>query len=511
MARVTGLSSFAANFEPKVAGPIDSRCVVQYLSDLTLLATWNRGDGNAYVYVGLPVSVTEDANPDNNGLYLLKAADYTNIANWEKIGSGGSGGSTIPFNWTFLTSSWITVGPLSTITIPPSTHSQGESKYLYVGLFESGTPNESLITSYKIGDTGTVTIETVTPFDGFVIISNLNNSSPFVTSTIHNDLIDRDAAGNHSVMRPLADSADSFKVTKADGVSEIIRCGSLTDLVNINSDLEVKHPLSAQPYMKFIRGGVKAITDGVANPDVGFILGTMLNLLSYSPDFAQINIQNLNDGLNSSSDIVCTAGDGTNSEKYINVGINSSEFPYNAISPLGTGERTGYLMADQEIHIYNTVIKPILFGINSIVKARLDQNQFRVYADVRLDDISYMGTDPECLTTKQYVDSLMHAGRQTLTASGSSTTINLSLGRFISLNLSSVSNPHSINLTNAVVGIEYYIYLIQGASAVNVNFPVGTKQAGGGGAAVIGVSNAEQMVACLFDNTNYYISTQRYF
>lgn len=79
--------SFAYNI--KASAPIDSRMRVEYISDLTTV--WS--DEEAPAYAGMVVSVLED-----NGLYVLKAkegeitkpADYTDINNWIKIGTGNN-------------------------------------------------------------------------------------------------------------------------------------------------------------------------------------------------------------------------------------------------------------------------------------------------------------------------------------------------------------------------------------------------------------------------------------
>lgn len=83
MARATGLLNFSANFEVGYAQPFDARAVVPLKSDLLLADTW---DG--FSYVGMLVAVTADPTPENNAVYLLKAADFTLEANWEKVGTG---------------------------------------------------------------------------------------------------------------------------------------------------------------------------------------------------------------------------------------------------------------------------------------------------------------------------------------------------------------------------------------------------------------------------------------
>lgn len=96
MGRIRGLFDFSASFEVQYGEPLDGRAVVQFLSDLTSQESWAAPDGNVYTYVGMRVSVVNDGA--NNGVYWLKASDYTDLDNWERLGSGsGSGGRTYPF------------------------------------------------------------------------------------------------------------------------------------------------------------------------------------------------------------------------------------------------------------------------------------------------------------------------------------------------------------------------------------------------------------------------------
>lgn len=90
MGRTKGLLPLSGNFEPQVAGPFDARSRVETKADLLLTATWQAKDGNPYTYVGMVVSVYADATEKNNGIYRLKAADYTQEGNWEKAGAGAT-------------------------------------------------------------------------------------------------------------------------------------------------------------------------------------------------------------------------------------------------------------------------------------------------------------------------------------------------------------------------------------------------------------------------------------
>jgi len=95
MSRTKGALSISAAFEPQAAMPFDARAVTQTRADLLLTATWQANDGNPYAYVGMLVSVIADPTPENNGVYRLKAADYTLLSNWELLGSGGGGGGGV--------------------------------------------------------------------------------------------------------------------------------------------------------------------------------------------------------------------------------------------------------------------------------------------------------------------------------------------------------------------------------------------------------------------------------
>jgi len=98
MGRDIGSALFSANFEPRIAEPLDARTVVDFKADLILLATWNKGDGNAYTYKGMTVSVINDI-PENNGVYQLTAEDYTQVSSWEKLGSGTISTSAENISW----------------------------------------------------------------------------------------------------------------------------------------------------------------------------------------------------------------------------------------------------------------------------------------------------------------------------------------------------------------------------------------------------------------------------
>ena len=83
MSRARGIFDLSGNYEPRVAGPLDARQVVDTIQNLTDTAIWAQG-GNAFLFKGLLVSVVNDTT-ENNGVYELVDTDYTQASSWVKI------------------------------------------------------------------------------------------------------------------------------------------------------------------------------------------------------------------------------------------------------------------------------------------------------------------------------------------------------------------------------------------------------------------------------------------
>lgn len=82
MARFRGTFTAAANYEPLKAAPFDARQLVEKKADLTDPLTWQQENGDAWVYVGMLVTVAQDVKADDNGTYRLIALPYTEENNW---------------------------------------------------------------------------------------------------------------------------------------------------------------------------------------------------------------------------------------------------------------------------------------------------------------------------------------------------------------------------------------------------------------------------------------------
>lgn len=103
MSRNKGTFTFAANFEPLVQAPLDARMRVSSIADLISPAIWLDSNSNLWLYSGLLVSIVDDPDPLNNGLYFLSDKDtYTTPSSWIKIGAtsgviDASGTSSVSF------------------------------------------------------------------------------------------------------------------------------------------------------------------------------------------------------------------------------------------------------------------------------------------------------------------------------------------------------------------------------------------------------------------------------
>lgn len=83
MGKSIGSANLAASLNVLAGAPLDSRLVVDELSDLTAAGTFD------YFYEGMPVYVKSETK-----IYALIGNDPTDSANWKEIGSGGGGGGT---------------------------------------------------------------------------------------------------------------------------------------------------------------------------------------------------------------------------------------------------------------------------------------------------------------------------------------------------------------------------------------------------------------------------------
>lgn len=97
MGRNKGTFNFSANLEVRTAAPLDPRLVVDSANDLVLASTWDGGDGKAWLYDGMVVSIK-----DTHKLVMLTnydpetAADaYKTASNWVEVDASAASVSVI--------------------------------------------------------------------------------------------------------------------------------------------------------------------------------------------------------------------------------------------------------------------------------------------------------------------------------------------------------------------------------------------------------------------------------
>ena len=151
--------------------------------------------------------------------------------------------------------------------------------------------------------------------------------------------------------------ASQINLLNANVLAANININSKADLINGNIQANY---LIANANVKIV-STLEVGKPGLINyPDLGAVF--VGNVDSYY----QVVIQNINDGITASGDLVVTADDGTDDNYYLNIGINNSNFSGNFVVPAGD---TG--LPDYAHDGYLTV-----FGGNAVV--RTDGNIYLV-------------------------------------------------------------------------------------------------------------------------------------
>ena len=101
--------------------------------------------------------------------------------------------------------------------------------------------------------------------------------------------------------------------------------------------------------------------------------------------------------------------------------------------------------------------------------------------------------------------------KQTLTPAETTQTIDWNNGSIIDLILSSASGNVTLTLSNPQTATTYLIEVTNGATPRNLVFPTGTLQASGGGNVYVGTANQKDIIAVLWDGTQFLISVSRNF
>jgi hypothetical protein len=100
----------------------------------------------------------------------------------------------------------------------------------------------------------------------------------------------------------------------------------------------------------------------------------------------------------------------------------------------------------------------------------------------------------------------INTSKQTLTPTGTTQSIDWNNGSIIDLVLSSATGNVILTLLNAQNASSYLIEVTNGATPRNLIFPTGTLQSNGGGNVYVGIANQKDIIAVLWDGTQFLIS-----
>jgi hypothetical protein len=221
-------------------------------------------------------------------------------------------------------------------------------------------------------------------------------------------------------------------------------------------------------------------------------------------NYLQLNIQNLSNGVNASSDVVATADNGTEIVNYVDLGINSST------------NTSGSMGAADDAYLYTTG-NNFLFGTATAAKALVFMTGGTTQSTnerMRIDGTGNVGIDKTTPAFKVDVhgrgnfDSTLNAPAytstfQTLTF-GTTTTWDQTKGATAAVTLTANA---TLSITNEVAGMYGLIRITQDATGSRtLTLPAGSKVINGGGGIVTltTTAGATDVLSYFYDGVNYY-------
>ena len=177
------------------------------------------------------------------------------------------------------------------------------------------------------------------------------------------------------------------------------------------------------------------------------------------------------------------------------------------ISPIGTNVldwANQFLLSDSSTTALDWANRLLINASNS---PSLDWNNNQLFgnwvavgfeaSDIVIDATSFVGG------VATFASNVAFSFASTLTPSGTTQTVNWTLGSSQKISLASASGNVTLTLSNPVAGGRYLIEVVQGASARNLVWPAAVKWPGGV-APVITVTNGKtDKIKLDYDGTNY--------
>jgi hypothetical protein len=221
-------------------------------------------------------------------------------------------------------------------------------------------------------------------------------------------------------------------------------------------------------------------------------------------NYLQLNIQNLSNGVNASSDVVATADNGTETVNYVDLGINSST------------NSSGSMGAADDAYLYTTG-NNLLIGTATAAKALVFMTGGTTQSTnerMRIDGSGNVGVGKTSPAYKVDVhgrgnfDSTVNAPAYTSTfqtlAFGTTTTWDQTKGATAAVTLTANA---TLAITNAVAGMYGLVRVTQDATGSRtLTLPGGSKVINGGGGvvALTTTAGATDVLSYFYDGTNYY-------
>jgi hypothetical protein len=221
-------------------------------------------------------------------------------------------------------------------------------------------------------------------------------------------------------------------------------------------------------------------------------------------NYLQLNIQNLSNGVNASSDVVATADNGTETINYVDLGINSSA---NTSGSMGAAD-DAYLYTTGNNFLIGTATaaKALVFMTGGTTQSTNERMRIDGVGDVAIGkttpayklDVHGRGNFDSTLNAPAYTSTF-----QTLTF-GTTTTWDQTKGSTAAVTLTANA---TLSITNPVAGMYGLVRVTQDATGSRtLALPAGSKVINGGGGVVTltTTAGATDVLSYFYDGTSYY-------
>ena len=200
--------------------------------------------------------------------------------------------------------------------------------------------NQNINTGYEL-DVDTINVNTITDRSGGTLTLGASTSSVSGFLTVNNSISASGRIEASSFTGSFSGSINNFQ-------------GTATHIPYFSSSQVLADSAMYQVSSESIAINQNNVT--TAAPEALYVWqpsDTSFNVISGKgnlDNYLQLNIQNTNQGVSASSDVVATANNGDENSNYINMGINSENFN----GPIGEGNDAYLYSTGQNLHIGNT-------------------------------------------------------------------------------------------------------------------------------------------------------------